>query len=270
MHFPSLKDLDPKKKAILFSLIVGVAGFAGSYYYGHMGVPKSSDVLVAAKEIRAGQVINDQDVGKVNVKGQVVPGTLSKVQDVAGKVARYDVAPGAPLVTDDVSDKAQRNGLFPGEVGIWVATDLISGGMVQPGQRVNVLLTGNNANAVKPFLQNIRIIRAVNGSGKSPQEEQNKPNVNTPVSNAGVAAAVELAIPETQQADFARTVGGNKVILADAPWAPDANAVPVPPPVLPPGQVQPGQPAGQKPPGQQAAQQQTTQPANQPGGQQNQ
>jgi hypothetical protein len=90
--------------------------------------PHSRQVLVAARQIRAGQVIGRSDLAVMTVASSQLNAVLSADRDqVVGRTAGFDVAPGQPLVPADVGG---ARGPAPGEAVVGLA---LGGGRLPDG-----------------------------------------------------------------------------------------------------------------------------------------
>lgn len=253
--------LKPKQKSIMLSVIVGVLGFVGAYLSGHAGIPKQSDIIVAARKIEPGQTVTSDDLSLVSVPGKVPP-TLVTKQDMTkymNQTVDYEIPAGVPISENYFSAKPQRDGLYQDQVGVWLAVSLNDGGDVMPGDRVDIFTSTGNATEAGglPVLSYVRVVRSVNSSGDDLNRVKQVSTVGaTPLSSPGVPAAVELAVTTQQAAEIASLTQSSHLLLALSPWSPDDNSSPVSD-----QQVIPSQPGGQATSGQQSVQQ--TQPSNQ-------
>ena len=253
----------PKQKSVMLAILVGVLGFIGAYLSGHAGIPKQSDILVAARDIQPGQAIDGDSLTMVSVPGKVPPTLLTKddLKKILGKTVDYEIPAGVPLSQNYVSDQAQRDGLDQDQVGVWLPVSLENGGDVMPGDRVDIFAATNNAMTAggRPILSYVRVVRAVNSSGTDLNRAKQVSTIGaTPVSSPGVPAAVELAVTTPQAAQMASIMQSSHVLLALSPWAPQDDGTTQLP-------VLPGQPTGQGSQTEQPAQGSHPQPGNSAG-----
>jgi Flp pilus assembly protein CpaB len=209
----------------MLAILVGVFGFIGAYLSGHAGIPKTSNVLVAARDIQPGQAIDGDSITVVTVPGKVPPTLVTKddLKNIMGKTVNYEIPAGVPISENYVSDQAQRDGLDQDQVGVWLPVSLENGGDVMPGDRVDLFAATNNAMTAggRPVLSYVRVVRAVNSSGTDLNRAREVNTIGaTPVSSPGVPAAVELAVTAPQAAQLASIMQSSHVLLALSPWPP--------------------------------------------------
>ncbi len=238
----------------MVSILVGILGFLGAYLAGHAGIPKQSDILVAARDIQPGQAIDAGSLTITAVHGQVPPTLLTKadLQKVVGKTVDYEIPAGVPISQNYISDQVQRDGLDQDQVGVWLPVSLENGGEVMPGDRVDILAATNNAMTASgsPVLSYVRVVRAVNSSGADLNRAKQVSTIGaTPVESPAIPAAVEVAVTTAQAAQLASLQQSSHLILALSPWPPEGLA---PDQTGTAPTVQPVQPAVSQP---------TTQPA---------
>jgi Flp pilus assembly protein CpaB len=260
--------LKPKQKSVMVSILIGVVGFIGAYLTGHAGVPRESDILVAARDIQPGQPIDAGSVTVVPVRGQAAPTLLTKgdLEGIVGRTVDYEIPAGTPISRNDIADQPQRDGLDQDQVGVWLPVNLENGGDVMPGDRVDIFTSTNNAVSAsgRPALAYVRVVRSVNSSGADLDSARQVNTIGaTPVSSPGVPAAVEVAVTPAQASELASLMQSSHLILALSPWPPDdAGSAAT---TMAPGNVGPGLPSAQT--GQPAQGQARQQPQPAQGGQ---
>ncbi|MDA8334383.1 MAG: SAF domain-containing protein [Peptococcaceae bacterium] len=240
--------LKPKQKSVMVSIMIGVLGFVGAYLAGHAGIPRQSDIIVAARTLKPGETLTNGDITIVPVPGKVPPTIITKqtMGKFVNQAVDYEIPAGVPVSENYFSSKPEREGLYEGQVGIWLAVSLNDGGDVMPGDRVDVFTSTNNAMqaAGSPVLSYVRVVRSVNSNGDDLNRVKQVSTVGaTPLASPGVPAAVELAVT-TQQADLiASLTHSSHLLLALSPWSPADNSSSVAGSVQPviPGQIAPGQ-----------------------------
>lgn len=137
---------------------------------------ETQSVLVAASAIKTGTLLRKDDVAwRAVARDRVPPAAILQQPDaeksLLGAVARRDFAAGEPLVPGGFVKPGARGFLAavlsPGMRAVSIAVDAASSaaGLVQPGDRVDVLLAqnlntvGGNSGAVsETVLQNVRVI----------------------------------------------------------------------------------------------------------------
>ncbi len=135
-------------------------------------------VLVAARPVRAGSLLQPEDMASAPLsEDQVPPGASRDSVDVRtalrGAMVRQSLDPGRPITAPDVLRPGDRGFLAavlaPGTRAVSVAVDAVSGtaGLIWPGDRVDLILTQAIDDAAKPLgkrvvgesvLQDVRVI----------------------------------------------------------------------------------------------------------------
>jgi pilus assembly protein CpaB len=141
--------------ALLFAFIVAlVVGAKLSPKPQKEVVKIGSEVLAAVKDLPAGEVLKPEDVQWISYPDTMVfQGVIKKADqpnldklDVYGKALKRDVHIGEPITTQALADSQGGNylaaALKPGmrAVGIPVRLETMAGGLVSPGDYVDVIL----------------------------------------------------------------------------------------------------------------------------------
>ncbi|WP_436788894.1 SAF domain-containing protein [Yinghuangia sp. YIM S10712] len=112
---------------------------AGVFVVAARGTDERTSVLVVARRVEAGQVVQRADLREVDVRGGNVSGMpVSSVDEVVGRVAVVPLVPGSLLSRDQVGVSAE----FPPAGQALVAVSVKDGGAppgLAVGQRVAVL-----------------------------------------------------------------------------------------------------------------------------------
>ncbi|MDA8335029.1 MAG: RcpC/CpaB family pilus assembly protein [Peptococcaceae bacterium] len=215
-----------RSKAALAALIAALLLVGVNQVMVRAGIGDPVQAVAAVREIHAGQVVTAGDLQPVAIHGKVAG--LASEQTAVNKVAVYDLAAGQLVMSDQVGDVPEREGLKFGEVGMRVPVDLVTSAGVVPGDRVDVVMAGKNQGqmnqepqaTVQTVEKNLRVVSVVNNS--------NQP-VTTPVAtgqsgallpgmNAGLPAAVELAMTPAQAQQVALAETSGRLILVEDPW----------------------------------------------------
>jgi len=172
-----------------------------------------SEVLVATRKIERGALIGAGDVSLRMLVGQRPARSLSDAQSIVGRVATVDIEPDQIILTSAVStDKsgAGLSALVPeGQraISIRVSEEMIVGGFVRVGDRVDVLVTLPDSvypQAASPngrpgdksrnvlLLQNVTVLAI--GELISTQDAKPVPAVRTVTLAIGNEAASRLAL----------------------------------------------------------------------------
>jgi pilus assembly protein CpaB len=131
-------------------------------------------VIVAAKDIKLGTVLQDADLGTSEMLGAVPKGVILDLKDAVGRGVVSNLYEGEPVMESRLAAVGSGGGLAatisPGMRACAVKVDDVVGvaGFVTAGMRVDVLISGNppgvvNTNEgpkVKTLLQNIQVLSA--------------------------------------------------------------------------------------------------------------
>lgn len=135
----------PKKPRYLYlaaALCAIVAAFSGySIMRGYLSL---SPVVVAAQDIKPGQIITDNDLRTVQMPARLIPaGVTRTVQEATGKAAGSFLAAGIPvpggvLAAPDAAGIAGRLREYPGRqaVALDASTAITVGGGIKEGDHV--------------------------------------------------------------------------------------------------------------------------------------
>lgn len=179
--------------AILLSAFVIAAGCSYMVYRvlaKHIGRSQSSttQVVMAANDIKVGTILKEQDLKISEVTGEPSKGVLRSTKDAIGRGVIANIYQNEPILDNRLAAVGSGGGLAatisPGMRACAVKVDDVVGlaGFVTPGQRVDVLITGNppgNNDAaegpkVRTLLQNIEVLSAGTDIQKD-QEGKPKP-----------------------------------------------------------------------------------------------
>jgi len=171
----------------------------------------SSQVVVAARDLEVGTLIKETDLKIGNWPGAVPKGVLVKKDVAIGRGVVFPVYDGEPLNESRLATPGAGGGLAAtipqGMRACAVRVNEVVGvaGFVSPGQRVDVLVSGNapgssnnNGPKVRTILQNIEVLSA----GQNIQKDAEGKPVQVPVVNLLVtpeqAEILSLASNETR------------------------------------------------------------------------
>ena len=136
--------------------------------------PHTTTVVVAAADIKLGSVLRDVDLTTTQILGALPKGAILRRQDAVGRGVISDLYQGEPILDSRLAAVGAGGGLAAtipqGMRACAVKVDEVVGvaGFVTPGQRVDVLISGNppgaenaaNGTKVKTLLQNIQVLSA--------------------------------------------------------------------------------------------------------------
>lgn len=151
-------------------------------------------IRIAAADLPAGLLLRESDLGWKTVRPSAVPnGAIVQDSPQAGKLAgamlRGALAAGAPLLAGNIIQPDAPGflaaALAPGMRAVSVPIDDVSGnaGLIQPGDRVDMILTqnvqrgGQRATVSETVVENVRII-AVGSMFTPPRDAKGAGNVN--------------------------------------------------------------------------------------------
>jgi pilus assembly protein CpaB len=137
---------------------------------------KTTKVVVAAKDVKLGAVLQDADLSTVDLAGSPPKGAILNRQDALGRGVISDIYQGEPILENRLAPVGAGGGLAatirPGMRACAIRVDEVVGvaGFVTPGMHVDVLISGNPPNAsaaaaadgpkVRTLLQNIEVLSA--------------------------------------------------------------------------------------------------------------
>jgi pilus assembly protein CpaB len=169
------------KRVLVILLSAFIVAAACSYLVYHlvgkrmMAVQHSTTrVIVAAKDIKLGTVLQDTDLGTSEMLGAIPKGVILDLKDAVGRGVVSNLYEGEPVMESRLAAVGSGGGLAatisPGMRACAVKVDDVVGvaGFVTAGMRVDVLISGNppgvvNTNEgpkVKTLLQNIQVLSA--------------------------------------------------------------------------------------------------------------
>jgi pilus assembly protein CpaB len=151
---------------------------------------KATRVIVAASDIKLGNVLRDIDLSTADFVGQLPKGAILSKQDAIGRGVVSNIYQGEPILDSRLAAVGSGGGLAatiqPGMRAAAVKVDEVVGvaGFVTPGMRVDVLISGNppgpvdttQGPRVRTLFQNVQVLSAGtdiqrDGEGK-PQQVQ--------------------------------------------------------------------------------------------------
>ena len=174
-------------------------------------VPKTTKVIVAARDLQIGTLIRGSDLIAGDWIGPLPKGVLVSKDAIVGRGVVAQVYQGEPIQDNRLAAVGSGGGLAatirPGMRACAVrVNDVVGvGGFVVPGMRVDVLIAGNSPGAaasegskVKTLLQNIEVLSA----GANIQKDNEGKPIQVPVVNLLVtpeqAEILSLASNETR------------------------------------------------------------------------
>ena len=136
----------------------------------------TTKVVVAARDVKLGTVLQDADLSTVELSGTPPKGAILNRQDAVGRGVISDIYEGEPILENRLAAVGAGGGLAstirPGMRACAIRVDEVVGvaGFVTPGMHVDVLISGNPPSAapvnaaqgpqVRTLLQNIEVLSA--------------------------------------------------------------------------------------------------------------
>ncbi len=219
--------------------------------------PKSSKLILAAKDLAPGTLIRDADLRLGDWNGSLPEGAIQKKEDIVGRGVISPILGGEPMVESRLAPKGGGAGLAAliprGMRAVAIRVNEIVGvaGFAVPGMRVDVLVSGSPPGAAaqggvtKTLLQNVQVLSA----GQNFQTDAEGKPVSVAVVNllvtpqqaemlslASTQTSIQLVLRNPLDTDIAKTNGSAVAQLfnsgATLPPAekPAASVRPTPPP----------------------------------------
>ncbi len=219
------------RMAKVVMIAMAIAGFIAFVFYrvivGRLSSeakPAAAQVLVAARELGVGTLIRDVDLKQAPWAGAIPKGAVLKKEDLVGRGVVATIFPDEPVVESRLAPVGAGGGLAaiipPGMRAVAIRVNEVIGvaGFVVPGQRVDVLISGQPPGSQgmgtvsRTLLQNIQVLSA----GQNLQRDTEGKPVSVPVVNVLVtpeqAEVLSLASTETKIQLVLRNPLDNEVV----------------------------------------------------------
>jgi len=194
----------------------GIAGYSALQLFQRQPAPllaaeprSSTQVVVAARDLAAGEVLGEDDVRAVDWPGDAVPaGYAQAVPEVIGRGLMQAVRTNEPLLDSRLADRNGYGGLAivipEGMRAIGVRVDEIVGvaGFIDRGTRVDVLLTidppddGRSDHVTRIILQNIEVAARGQQIERDPEGRPQTVTVATLLASPEDAERLTLAMQQ--------------------------------------------------------------------------
>ena len=190
--------------------------------------PKSSKLILAARELAPGTLIRDADLRQGDWTGSMPEGVIRKQEDIVGRGVISPILGGEPMVESRLAPKGGGAGLAAliprGMRAVAIRVNEIVGvaGFAVPGMRVDVLVSGSPPGAAaqggvtRTLLQNVQVLSA----GQNFQKDAEGKPVSVPVVNllvtpqqaemlslAGNQTTIQLVLRNPLDTEIAKTNG---------------------------------------------------------------
>src|SRR5580658_5027363 len=196
--------------------------------------PKSSKLIVAARDLEPGTLIRDADLRTGDWSGAIPEGVVQKKEDIAGRGVISPIFSGEPIVETRLALKGGGAGLAAlipkGMRAVAIRVNEIVGvaGFAVPGMRVDVLVSGTPPGAAaqggvtRTLLQDVQVLSA----GQNFQKDAEGKPVSVAVVNllvtpeqaemlslASTQTTIQLVLRNPLDNDIAKTTGSAVVQL---------------------------------------------------------
>jgi Flp pilus assembly protein CpaB len=213
------------RRSIYSGVFIVLSTIAGLFYYGHT---RQSPALVATRDLSVGIRITDSDVTVRQVNpGSVPPGVLRTADQAIGQVVSSPILEGQFLDGRQVAPSRNANLLGSGLdvpagyriIGLPIAPAAAVGGVLKPGDRVDVMAIPNpskapsliDESAPSPVIigKDVLVIglRTDQGTPVDPADH----GLNLGNSKPG---SVLLAIPQTEEPVYSAAIAASSFVLA--------------------------------------------------------
>jgi pilus assembly protein CpaB len=255
----------------LFALLVSAVASFLVYHFVVVHVEAASrrpvakrKLLVAAKTLEAGHLIQDTDLHWISSAVAAPDGVLNDLQQAVGRGVIAVIYPNEPIAEGRLAPRGAGAGLASmipiGKRAVALKIDEVVGlaGFVVPGMRVDVLVAGGNTEAgrngvlARTVLQNIEVLSAGQKIEKTadgkPQDAQVvnllvSPDQAEVLSLASSEAKVQLVLRNPLDTKEEKTHGTSVAALFGMPEAPAPKVVAAAAPVRVPRAAAPAAPA---------------------------
>src|ERR1700737_3660445 len=213
------------RRAIYLGVVVLLSTIAGLFFYSHT---RQSTALVATHDLSVGTRIQDSDVAVRQVNpGSITPGVLRAIDQAIGQVVSSPVLEGQFLEGRQVAPSRNASLLGAGLdvpagyriIGLPIAPAAAVGGVLKPGDRVDVMAIPNPSKAATlddepapvPVMigKNVLVIGLRTDQGT--QVDQADHGLNAGYTKPG---SVLLAIAQNEESAYSSAIASSSFVLA--------------------------------------------------------
>src|ERR1700716_420489 len=212
------------RRSLYLAVFVVLSGIAGLFYYSHT---RQATALVASHDLIVGTRIQDSDIAVRQVNPASISRNVLRSADQAiGQIVSFPILEGQFVDAREVAPTKNATLLGSGLdippgyriIGVPIAPAAAVGGVLKPGDRVDVMAIPNASRQVSgvdqstpvPALigKNILVIGVRTDQGTQVDQLDRGVNVgNKP-------ASVLLAIPQTEETTYSAAIVGASFVLA--------------------------------------------------------
>ncbi len=182
-------------------------------------VPKDMQIVVAARDIPNGSIIDMSMLSVHSVQEKLAPADSTPLPDiVVGKIAKKEFKAGEPIAMSALGVKDRLSQMIPPFMrAVTVSVDPIIGvaGFIKPGDRVDIIATFNiNSGALtKTVLQNVQLLAT--GAELNPEPNAD-PKSSTNSAQPQANATVAVSAVQAERLVLAESKGKLRLILRRA------------------------------------------------------
>jgi len=212
------------RRSLYLAVFVVLSGIAGMFYYSHT---RQATALIASHDLTVGTRIQDSDIAVRQVNPASVNGNVLRSADQAiGQIVAFPILEGQFVDAREVAPT--RNATLLGSgldippgyriIGVPIAPAAAVGGVLKPGDRVDVMAVPNQARQISPVDQsapapvmigkNVLVIGVRTDQGTEVDQADHGVNVGSK------PASVLLAIPETEETTYSAAIVAASFVLA--------------------------------------------------------
>ena len=213
------------RRTIYLGVFILLSTVAGLFYYSHT---RQSTALVAIRDLSVGTRIQDSDITVRQVNpGSVPPGVLKAPDQAIGQVVASPVLEGQFLDARQVAPSRNARLLGSGLdvpagyriIGLPIAPAAAVGGVLKPGDRVDVMAIPNPSKAATlvdesapaPVMIGKDVLVIGLRTEQGTQVDQADHGLNVGNSKPG---SVLIAIPQTEESVYSAAIAASSFVLA--------------------------------------------------------
>ena len=212
------------RRSLYLAVFVALSAIAGLFYYSHT---RQATALVANHDLTVGTRIQDSDLGVRQVNPGSIGGSVLRSADQAiGQIVSFPILEGQFVDAREVAPTKNSTLLGSGLdippgyriIGVPIAPAAAVGGVLKPGDRVDVMAIPNPSKQLSPGDQSasapVMIGKNVLVIGIRTDQGTEVDQLDHGVNMGSKPASVLLAIPETEETTYAAGVVATSFVLA--------------------------------------------------------